>query len=212
MNRKIVSSIGEGGTTVSSRSSDVFSSTSEFEEISLVIPRQILQDGRGWKKEDDRSIRRRNLGRIEFSLEEGRKGRRGLVSFRRFCFLILSRSNCVFNERLPDILHGFVIVLFLLAWILSRSWNGTWHNERLLLSPRSSCFLLSASFSWKRVCIPCKQWWKLKILKSEWITEIVITISAVDNLKVVVLAWCSGKSVRTCCRLIISWICRSLNC
>lgn len=49
MNRKIVSSIGEGGTTVSSRSSDVFSSTSEFEEISLVIPRQILQDGRGWK-------------------------------------------------------------------------------------------------------------------------------------------------------------------
>lgn len=125
MNRKIVSSIGEGGTTVSSRSSDVFSSTSEFEEISLVIPRQILQDGRGWKKEDDRSIRWRNLGRIEFSLEEGRKGRRGLVSFRRFCFLILSRSNCVFNERLPDILHGFVIVLFLLAWILSRSWNGT---------------------------------------------------------------------------------------
>lgn len=125
MNRKIVSSIGEGGTTVSSRSSDVFSSTSEFEEISLVIPRQILQDGRGWKKEDDRSIRRRNLGRIEFSLEEGRKGRRGLVSFRRFYFLILSRSNCVFNERLPDILHGFVIVLFLLAWILSRSWNGT---------------------------------------------------------------------------------------
>lgn len=105
---------------------------------------------RRWKKMEElrngwseRSIRRRNLGRVEFSSEEG--GRR-LVSFRRFCFLILSCSNCVFNERLPDV-PRIRDVFFLSAWILATIRNrGTERDNELVISSRSS---LPAS--WSRV-------------------------------------------------------------
>lgn len=64
---------------------------------------------------------------------------RGLVSFRHFCFLILSCSNCVFNERLPDV-PRIPDVFFLSAWILSRSWQRTTNFLFLLVLLAFSIF------------------------------------------------------------------------